>query len=571
MRAVIYARYSSDLQREASIDDQVEVCRRYADAQGWTIVQTYKDAAISGASRFRPGFQELMRDAGDRQFDVVICEAIDRLGRRLADTADLQDQLAFQGIRLHTPSLGEITHIHVAVMGMMAQMALKDLGEKTKRGQLGRVLKGRVPAGIAYGYRTAAGGDERGARTIDADEAAVVRRIFKAFVSGKSPEAIVRDLNREGVAGPGGRPWSNTTLRGQLDRGTGVLNNALYRGVIEWNRCAYTKNPKTGKRVARPNPPDRWERVEVPELRVVDDELWFSAKARQQSLRQTMGKALPRSHGSAAGNRLNEAHRPRFLLSGLLRCGCCGGPYAIVGRDRFACSTRKQKGTCDNRLTITRQKIEARVLEGLKNRLLAPDLVAVFVEAFREETKRQRDARRAEEAGRQRRAAELDRKIAGILRAIEDGLYEPAMKARLAELRQERDKLRTDRPGYDPAALDVLLHPQLAEGYRRRIERLEGLLDGPDQGEAREIVRSMIERVVLTPRLDGRGLDATLFGALGALLSVSAEVSGDKKPPAARPAGGQLSVVAGARYHLNRTTILLPGISTAVRSTEAAR
>jgi site-specific DNA recombinase len=91
MRAVVYARYSSDLQREASIEDQIEVCRRYAEAQGWTVVGTYKDAAISGASRFRPGLQKLIADAAGRRFDVVICEAIDRLGRRLADTADLQD------------------------------------------------------------------------------------------------------------------------------------------------------------------------------------------------------------------------------------------------------------------------------------------------------------------------------------------------------------------------------------------------------------------------------------------------------------------------------------------------
>jgi hypothetical protein len=146
-------------------------------------------------------------------------------------------------------------------------------------------------------------------------------------------------------------------------------------------------------------------------------------------MRLAIGKALPR-HTLGGGNRncLNEAHRPRFLLSGLLRCGCCHGPYAIIGRDRYACSTRKQKGTCYNRLTITRQAIEARVLDRLKERLLAPDLVAAFVKAFREETKRQREALRAEQAQRERKAAELDRKIAAIFRAIEDGLYEPAMK-----------------------------------------------------------------------------------------------------------------------------------------------
>ena len=548
MRAVIYARYSSDLQREASIEDQIEVCRRYAEAQEWTVVEYYTDAAISGASRFRPGFQKLMADASQGRFDVVISEAIDRLGRRLADTADLQDQLAFQRIRLYTPSIGEITPIHVAVMGMMAQMALKDLGEKTKRGQLGRVLKGRVPAGIAYGYKAADGGGEgRGKRTIDPEEACVVRRIFTEFAGGKSPEAIARDLNREGVAGPGGRLWANTTLRGQLDRGTGILNNGLYRGVIEWNRCAYTKNPKTGKRVARPNPAERWERVEVPELRIVEEELWLRLKARQEALRQAMGKASTRNKGGD-GNRLNQAHRPRFLLSGLLRCGCCQGPYAIAARDRYACSTRKQKGTCDNRLAIARQEIEARVLDGLKERLLAPDLVAAFVQAYQEEAKRERDALKAERAQRERKAAELARKIAAILRAIEDGLYEPAMKARLAELKDERDRIRADSRAFDGGALDVLLHPELAEAYRYRIERLQRVLAGPEQGEAREIVRSMIERVVLTPRADGQGLDATLFGDLGALLSVCAEISGDKKPSAPGAAEGQLSVVAGAGF-----------------------
>jgi site-specific DNA recombinase len=264
-------------------------------------------------------------------------------------------------------------------------------------------------------------------------------------------------------------------------------------------------------------------------------------------MREAMGKTLNQATADD-GNHLNETHRPRFLLSGLLRCGSCDGPYAIVARDRYGCSTRKQKGTCDNRLTITRQEIEPRVLEGLKERLLSPDLVAVFVEAFREETRRQRNAIKAEVASRHRKAAELDRKINAIFRAIEDGLYEPAIKARLAELKDEREKLRSgDRP-FDPAAIDVLLHPQLAEGYRQKIERLERLLEGSDQDEAREIVRSMIDRVVLTPRADGRRLDATLYGALATLLLVSAEVAGNKKPSAAGPSEGQLSVVAGAGF-----------------------
>lgn len=153
MRAVIYARYSSDNQREASLADQVEVCRRYIERQGWTVTGTYDDAAISGASsRLRPGFQRLLAEAEARRFDVVVCEAIDRLGRKLADVADLYDRLSFAGVQIHAVSIGHVTQMHIGIMGTMAQMTLADLREKTRRGQLGRARAGRIPGGLAYGY-----------------------------------------------------------------------------------------------------------------------------------------------------------------------------------------------------------------------------------------------------------------------------------------------------------------------------------------------------------------------------------------------------------------------------------
>jgi site-specific DNA recombinase len=150
-RAAIYARYSSDNQREASIEDQVEVCRRYAEVHGWEIVEVYPDRALSGASRFRPAFEQMQVDAEARRFDVIIVEALDRLSRKLAHVADLHDRLTFLGIKLHAVNAGEITAMHAGVLGMMAQAYSKDLGEKTKRGQLGRALKGKIPGGKAYG------------------------------------------------------------------------------------------------------------------------------------------------------------------------------------------------------------------------------------------------------------------------------------------------------------------------------------------------------------------------------------------------------------------------------------
>ena len=547
MRAVIYARYSSDLQREASIEDQIEVCRRYSEQNRWMIVDTYSDAAISGASRFRPSFQKLLADAGRKRFDIVVCEAIDRLGRRLADTADLQDQLAFHGIRLFTPSLGEITQIHVAVMGMMAQMALKDLGEKTKRGQLGRVLKGLSAGGIAYGYRTASGPDaDAGRREINKEEAIVVVRIFSEYARGRSPEVIARDLNNEEIPGPNGRPWSNTTLRGQGGRGTGLLNNALYNGELVWNRCSYIKDPRTGRRVARPNHQDRWERRQVPELRIVPEDLWATVKNRQSALRAAYDSNV--APGSRRGNNpLNAMHRPRFLLSGLLRCGCCGGGYTIIAKDRFGCATRKQKGTCQNNRTISRQEIDARVMDGLKDRLLKPELVAAFIEGFQADMARARAIENAQRAKVEKKRIEIGRKIAALVRAIEDGLYEPSMKERMQVLKDEKALLPPDEAEGGPD-IEVLLHPNLPALYRRQIERLADSLGRPDSEEAAALLRSMIDHVELSPRKVGKGLDAVLHGELAAILQVCTEVAGKGKRPASQEAGRQPSVVAGAGF-----------------------
>jgi DNA invertase Pin-like site-specific DNA recombinase len=545
MRAVIYARYSSDQQRDASIDDQIEVCKRYIDREGWRQIEIYEDRALSGSSAIRPGYQRMLIDGEAKRFDVIVVEALDRLGRNLADIAALHDRLSFAGIRLHAIATGEVTPMHVGMLGTMAQMYLSDLREKTKRGQLGRALQGRIPGGKAYGYdvvepRTASRKAERGERRINEAEAAVVLRIFEAYAGGSSPRAIAKQLNAAGIPGPGGRPWGDTTIRGQIERGTGILNNALYAGRLEWNRCSYVKNPRTGKRVARPNPRQLWEVVEVPELRIVPDALWEQVKARQKTLAIEIGR-------TEEGQALNRAHRRRFLLSGLLKCGVCGGGYTIVAKDRYGCATRRTQGICDNSRTIVRREIEARVLVGLKDRLLAPELVETFLAEYQEETNRLRREADAAHKAHEREFAQVKGKIARIVHAIEDGMYTPSMKEAMHALearKAELEALLADRP--DAPALR--LHPKLAELYAGKVARLEEALDDPVDGrQAAEIIRGMIDRIVLTPGDDG--LAAELYGDIASILSICGEISsGQKKLPGTDIPGSQLSVVAGVGF-----------------------
>jgi len=508
-RVAVYARYSTENQSDASIEDQVEICRRLCEVQGWKMVGTYEDRALSGASQFRPGLQKLLRDAEAKRFDVVVAEHLDRLSRNLSDVAGIYDRLTFMGIRFHTHSQGEITPIHIGLLGTMAQQYLADLRDKTKRGLLGRVRKGLSAGGVAFGYRVDP--SATGVRHIDPAEAAIVRRIFRDFAAGRSPRAIAKQLNAEGVPGPSGKAWRDTTIRGQRDRGTGFLNNELYNGKRVWNRTGYAKNPATGKRVARVRKPEEWELTDVPELRIIDDDLWQEVKRRQEEVTIEMSR-------DEGGNALNRAHRRRYLLSGLLFCGCCGGAYSMVG-DRYGCATRKATGTCDNSVTIKPAVIEKRVLAGLKEKLLAPELVELFAREYLEALNSGRREREANAAVQQQELASIERKIAGIMKAIEDGFYDPAMKDRMEKLRLRKAELQAELAS-NAAPSTVRFHPGLAALYREKVEKLELALSDPIlREEAGDAIRALIDHIILLPdTFSPNGLKADLHGDLSLIV-----------------------------------------------------
>src|SRR5207245_9771907 len=112
MKVAIYTRYSSDNQRDASIADQMRVCRAFAERQGWTIAQEYSDHAVSGATLLRSGFQALMRDSLNRRFDVVLAESLDRFSRDQEDTAGLFKRLTFAAVHIVTLADCVLTHPH---------------------------------------------------------------------------------------------------------------------------------------------------------------------------------------------------------------------------------------------------------------------------------------------------------------------------------------------------------------------------------------------------------------------------------------------------------------------------
>ncbi|WP_149575264.1 recombinase family protein [Xanthobacter oligotrophicus] len=526
-RIALYARYSSENQRDASIEDQLRQCRERAAREGWTVVETYSDRAISGSSMIRAGIQALLADAQAGRIDIVLSEALDRISRDQEDVAAVFKRLRFAGVSIVTLSEGEINELHVGLKGTMNALFLKDLAIKTHRGQRGRVEAGKAGSGkAAYGYRTvhqldASGEPIRGERAIVEDEAEVVRRIFREYASGRSPKEIAFQLNREGVPGPRNRPWVDATIRGNAAAGTGILNNELYAGVLAWNRQRFIKNPETGTRISRVNPESAWIRTEVPHLRIVDDALWQAVRERQRGISALFGPNLANTR-EARAKKLHRTNRPVTLLSGLLVCGCCGGRISMVMTDRYACRNHLRKGICSNERTIRRDEIEARVLAGLKEKLVSTEAVAEAVRAYAKETNRLYHDRRAQADADQRALQKIERAIAGIMAAIEDGLYQPSMKARMNELEHDKAEI-TARMAQAPADVPDV-HPNIANVYRRNVERFTEALNDPDGGrQAAEALRSLIGEIVLTPGPKRGEVHAELRGELMGILAFAAE------------------------------------------------
>ncbi len=499
MRVALYARYSSDRQNERSIADQLTLCRRHAEARGWTVVMTFEDAAISGSAMAnRPGILNLLKAAEAGLFDKVLAEDEDRLSRSLEHLAHIAGRLDDAGVGLATLATDQVEEMHVAFKGLQASQYIKALSQKTRRGMTSNAEKGLATGSRLYGYASAPGGE----MAIVEDQAAVVRRIFAGYAGGLTSRDIAIRLNREGVPGPRGGGWNASTIQGNAGRGNGILRTELYAGVKVWNRMEVVKNRQTGRRLPRLRPESEWKRTPVPALAIIDRPTWDQVQARLAGRRQ--------------GPPVSHVRRRNGVFSGLLKCGVCGSSYTVTGSaKRIACTGHREQGEtrCGNRRTLARASVERQILDGLRDRLLTPEAVEAYVRIYH-----RRWAERAAQEARdlaplERRLAELARAIKRIVDAVCDGTASKAMTARLAELEAEQDQLaehlevmRAQQAGPPP----ITLHPNaggvFAETVRELRERLGEITKDSPESDLKLVdrVRSMVTRILLTPESDAR-------------------------------------------------------------------
>jgi site-specific DNA recombinase len=537
MRAAIYARYSSDLQSEASIDDQVRLCREHAERDGMTVAEVYTDYAISGGNLSnRPGILSLLDAAKRSAFDVVVAEALDRISRDQEDIAAIYKRLSHAEVRIVTISEGEVNELHVGLKGTMNALFLKDLAIKTRRGQRGRVKAGKIPGGNSYGYkivrRTLEDGSlSTGEREIDPDQATIIKRIFTLYADGVTPRQIAGTLNAEGVLSPRGGQWNASTINGSRQRRNGILNNELYLGRITYNRQRFIKDPETGKRRSRLNPEHEWVITDVPALRIIDDETWNRA--------QQIKSRYASHHG-------NKRQTTKRLLTGIVKCGCCGGAMTIISRERYYCSAKRERGTCDSTVGIKAAEIEERVLTGLKDILIGnEELIKTFADAFKAEVTRLRKERGSRDRQVQKDLNKIHVSIRRCMTFITEGDGDPGIvrdELRSLEARK-RDLERTLGASLGNSSVEV--HPNIGELYAKKVGELPALLtDDATRPQAMDIIRSLIDRIEVTEGAERGKPDIVLAGALAAILAFTQ----NDNAALISENGGRVFLVAGVGF-----------------------
>ena len=537
MRAVIYARYSSDLQSETSIDDQLSGCSLYATRADLRLTDTYTDYAISGGTLMnRPGMLALLEDAKKGAFDVVLAEALDRISRDQEDIAAIYKRLAHADVKIVTLTEGEVNELHVGLKGTMNALFLKDLAVKTRRGQRGRVEAGKIPGGTSYGYTIvrcllADGSVTTGERELEPEQADVVRRIFQMYADGMAPRKIAAILNAEGVPSPRGGLWNASTINGSRQRRNGILNNELYIGTITYNRQRFVKDPETGKRVSRLNPEHEWVKTDVPDLRIIDDETWNKVQT------------IKSRYSSRTGNKRQTTKR---LLTGLVKCGSCGGSMTIVNRNRYYCSAKRERGTCNSTVGIKAQDLEDRVLTGLKDILAGnEELIDMFVKEFKAEVTRLRKARGSRDRQLQKDLNKANTAIKRCLTFITEGDGEPGLvRDELRNLELDKKRIERDLSAITESAV-IDAHPNMAALYARKVAELQSLLeDDSTKHQAMGIIRSMIDHVEVAEGTERGKPDVTLVGALASILAFTQ----NNTAALHEENGGRVLLVAGAGF-----------------------
>lgn len=494
MKAAIYSRFSTDKQTDSSIFDQVRVCSEYAGKNGLAIVAQFEDQGISGAAfGNRPGVLRMREAALAGRFNVLLINDLSRLSRS-QDLAPLLSRLRHRGVRVIGVQDGfdsdsRTARMQAGLSGIMSEEFRAMIADRTHTALESRAKEKRPTGGRAYGYE---------GNAIKEDEAVIVREIFGRYATGESCRSLAADLNKRGVPSPGSS-WSRTIRRASGWMGSGIraiIRNERYRGAIRWNTSVWVKDPDTGKRTRRERPRSEWVSHQDESLRIVADSLFERAQRRTAGI---------------VGDWSRSGGKPKYLLSGLLRCSKCDAHYVISDATSYACSSHINGGACSNSVRVRRSRLEEVLIGKLQEDLLSPESIKVIAQDMQEYFRAQARASEQQAVERPREVQELEARLDRLrerLRRGDPDLAADELQSAIDRVDEKRRALVEAQPTTNAATARVLaMLPKAAETARREIaEALKG--DSRASAKARVMLRGAYSgRIELQPD-DAGGLTA---------------------------------------------------------------
>lgn len=433
-KAAIYARFSSDNQRDESIDAQIRAIEEYANRNHYDIVKVYTDRAKSAISDKRPEFQKMIQDSSCELFEVVIVHKLDRFSRDKYDSATYKRKLKQNGVKLVsvTENLDDSPEsvILESLLEGMAEYYSKNLAREVMKGMKENAYQCKHTGGLPpLGYDVDPSTKQY---VINETEAAVVKMIFSMYLDGYGYNKIIDALNAKCYKTKLGKPFGKNSIHD-------ILRNEKYCGVYVFNKTA-SKNA-FGKRNGHAVKDDE---------DVIRIDGGMPAIISTEDFQKVMEKMK-------ANKRAPGAYKAKesYLLSGLIVCGEClknhGHDFAMMGNSRsigrnkmkyvsYRCGNRDNKKNCDN-TELRREYIENFVISELHSKIFNDDVIPYLVEQLNDYQNTINGERKEELAALSAKLQEINKQLGNIVGAIASGFTQSSFMEKMTELEEQKVEL----------------------------------------------------------------------------------------------------------------------------------